>query len=189
MASKSTASPRARLLEAADKLFYDEGIHTVGIDRLLELAGVAKASLYSTFGSKDALVAEYLAARLVRRNERLEEALAQVHAPRARILVVFDVLAQRVAEKDFRGCAFFRAAAEGEPTPRLDSVLTESRRWLRGLFQDLAASAGARDPGRLAAQLMLLYDGAIVVAQMDRDASAALAAKDAAEALLDAQHL
>lgn len=189
MASKSPAGPRSRLLEAADKLFYEEGIHTVGIDRLLEQAGVAKASLYSAFGSKDALVAEYLSARLVRRKERVDAALARLTKPRDRILAVFDVLAERVAEKDFRGCPFFRAAAEGEPTPRLDAVLTQSRRWLHDLFRDLAASAGAKDADGLAAQLVLLYDGAVVVAQMDRDASAPRAARDAAEALLGARHL
>jgi AcrR family transcriptional regulator len=189
MASKSPLGPRARLLEAADKLFYEEGIHTVGIDRLLEQAGVAKASLYSTFGSKDALVAEYLSARLVQRKERVEAALAPLSKPREQILAVFDVLSERVAEKEFRGCAFFRAAAEGEPTPRLDAVLTESRNWLHDLFRDLCAHAGACAPERLATQLVLLYDGAIVVAQMDRDSSAPRVARDAAEALLDAQHL
>jgi AcrR family transcriptional regulator len=177
------------LLEAADKLFYEEGIHTVGIDRVLQQAGVAKASLYSAFGSKDALVAEYLSARLARRNEALEGALAGLAEPRARILAVFDALAVRVAQKDFRGCAFFRAAAEGEPTPRLDAVLTDARRWMHDLFRDLAESAGARDAVRLATQLVLLYDGAIVVAQMDRDLSAPHAAREAAEALLAARHL
>ena len=186
MASKFTASPRARLLEAADKLFYEEGIHTVGIDRLLEQAGVAKASLYSTFGSKDALIGEYLAARLARRSERVEKAIAKHESPRARLLAVFDVLAERVAEKDFRGCAFFRASAEGQPNPRVDAVVDESRRWLKTLFVELAKNAGARSHVRLAAQLVLLYDGAIVAAQMDGDLDAPRAARAAAEALLDA---
>jgi len=186
MASKSDASPRARLLEAADKLFYEEGIHTVGIDRLLEEAGVAKASLYSAFGSKDALIGEYLAARLVRRRERIAAALAKHESARARILAVFDVLSERVAEKDFRGCAFFRATAEGQPSPRVDAVVDESRRWLKALFVDLATSAGLRVPERLATQLVLLYDGAIVAAQLDGDLEAPRAARETAQILLDA---
>lgn len=184
MPAKSTAGPRARLLEAADRLFYEEGIHSVGIDRLLEAAGVAKASLYSTFGSKDALIAEYLAARLVRRRARIEKAVAQHRSPRARILAVFDVLSERVAENDFKGCAFFRAAAEGEPDARIAAVLAESRKWQRDLFVSLCRDAGVKNAPRLAAQLHLLYDGAVVAAQMDGDLTAPQSARAAAEALL-----
>lgn len=186
MASKSSSNPRARLLQAADELFYDEGIHTVGIDRLLEHAGVAKASLYSTFGSKDALIGEYLAARLTRRRQRIEAALAKQSSPRARILAVFDVLSERVAEKDFRGCAFFRASAEGPANPRVDAVVAEARRWLKSLFVELARGAGAEHPERLATQLVLLYDGATVAAQLDGDLDAPRAARETAAALLDA---
>jgi AcrR family transcriptional regulator len=185
MPAKSTAGPRARLLEAADKLFYEEGIHTVGIDRLLEEAGVAKASLYSAFGSKDALIGEYLAARLERRRLRVENAIAKHESPRARILAVFDVLAERVAEKDFRGCAFVRAAAEGQPNERVGAVCDEARRWVKSLFVALAISAGARSPERLAQQLVMLYDGAVVAAQMDEDLDAPRAARDTAEVLID----
>jgi AcrR family transcriptional regulator len=185
MPAKSTAGPRARLLEAADKLFYEEGIHTVGIDRLLEEAGVAKASLYSTFGSKDALIGEYLAARLERRRLRVETAIAKHESPRARILAIFDVLAERVAEKDFRGCAFVRAAAEGQPNDRVDAVCDEARRWVKALFVALAISAGARSPERLAQQLVMLYDGAVVAAQMDEDLDAPRAARETAEMLLE----
>ena len=65
MAVKEAARPsaRERLLAAANELFYDEGVHTVGIDRVIEQAGVAKASLYNTFGSKDELVRTYLQTR------------------------------------------------------------------------------------------------------------------------------
>jgi AcrR family transcriptional regulator len=187
MAAKSDLGPRARLLEAADKLFYEDGIHTVGIDRLLEQAGVAKASLYSTFGSKDALIGEYLAGRLVRRQQRIEKALAKHTSARARILATFDVLSERVAEKDFRGCAFLRAAAEGELNEHVTAVLDESRRWLATLFLELATQAGARNPKRLAAQLVMLYDGAIVAAQMDADLQAPRAAREAAEILVASQ--
>src|ERR1700743_1991478 len=105
-------SPRERLLSAANELFYDEGVHTVGIDRIIERAGVAKASLYSTFGSKDELVKAYLEARLPARERRLVERLARHRTPRARILAVFDVMAEVYAEPQFRGCAFYRASAE-----------------------------------------------------------------------------
>jgi len=184
-ASSASPSPRERLLAAADELFYEQGIHTIGIDRLLDRAGVAKASLYSTFGSKEALIGEYLEGRFERRRQRIESAMARHQSPRARLLAVFDALSQRVAEKDFRGCAFVRAVAEGKPNDRIDAVLQEARSWLRELFVELAAAAGARKPERLARDLVMLYDGAVTAAQIDRDLEAPRAARDAAAVLLE----
>ena len=186
MAAPSSPGPRERLLEAADRLFYRDGIHTVGIDRILEEAGVAKASLYSTFGSKDALIGEYLSQRLARRQERVERAIARHESPRDRILAVFDVLIERAAEKDIRGCAFYRAAAEGEPDEQVSSVLDAARLWLRMLFIGLAQAFGAKDADRLARQLVILYDGALVMAQMESDAQGPKEARAVAEMLIDA---
>src|ERR1700730_2974422 len=92
------ASPRERLLAAANELFYEEGVNTVGIDRVIARAGVAKASLYNTFGSKDELVRAYLEGRQALRQDRTTRALARCDTPRERILCVFEVLGQMVAE-------------------------------------------------------------------------------------------
>src|ERR1700726_605005 len=86
-------SARERLLAAADELFYENGINLVGIDRLIEHAGVAKASLYDCFGSKEELIRCYLQARSERRQARIRERMAQFLAPRDKILGVFDLLA------------------------------------------------------------------------------------------------
>src|SRR5262245_45454507 len=88
------ASARERLPAAADELFYAEGIHTVGIDRVIEKAGVAKASLYSLFGSKDELVRAYLMGRHERRERRLTETLDAFDGPRAKLLGTFDYVAE-----------------------------------------------------------------------------------------------
>src|SRR5262252_2818294 len=101
-----SASARERLLAAANELFYEQGVHTVGIDRIIEKAGVAKASLYSTFGSKEALVRAYLAGRHEARQKRLLQKLERYTTPRDRLLGVFDVLREVVVESQFRGCAF-----------------------------------------------------------------------------------
>src|SRR5262249_42523015 len=74
---KLEGSARDRLLAAATELFYAEGVHTVGIDRVIERAGVAKASLYSTFGSKEELVRAYLAGRAEARQRRVSERIAR----------------------------------------------------------------------------------------------------------------
>src|SRR4030081_2704039 len=102
---------RERLLDAADELFYAEGVHVVGIDRIIERAGVAKASLYSTFGSKDELIRAYLATRHTARKTRIEKKLALCASPRERLLAIFDVLGELVAEPRYRGCAFLRPSA------------------------------------------------------------------------------
>jgi AcrR family transcriptional regulator len=180
------ASPRERLLAAANELFYGEGIHTVGIDRVIEKAGVAKASLYSTFGSKDALVSAYLEGRHEARKARVMKKLATYDTPRARLLGVFDALHDYVGEPRFRGCAFLRASAEGRTDRGVRDACEDARAWTRGLFTELAAAAGARQPKRLAAELVLLYDGATVSAQMDDDRDAARTARAVAAVLLDA---
>jgi AcrR family transcriptional regulator len=181
-------SARERLLAAASQLFYEEGIHTVGIDRVIEHAGVAKASLYSAFGSKDELVRAYLSARQERRQRRFAEriAAAEPDGPRAQLLAIFDLQVEMVAEPGYRGCAFQRATADGIPDKKTRAVCTDSRAWLRGLFAELARAAGASKPDALAQQLCLLYDGAAVAAQVDRDPSAAKAARQVATGLVDA---
>jgi AcrR family transcriptional regulator len=184
--TKFEGSARERLLAAANELFYSEGVHTVGIDRVIEAAGVAKASLYSTYGSKEGLVLAYLELRAQRRRQRISERLARYTEPRARLLAVFELVCELVAEPNYRGCAFANATAEG---PQNDSKVSEvclsSRAWTRNLFVELARDVGAKNAERLGRQLSLLYDGAVVAASVDRDPSAAREALATAKILLD----
>jgi AcrR family transcriptional regulator len=182
----AAASARDRLLVAADELFYEEGIHTVGIDRIIEKAGVAKATLYSVFGSKEELIRAYLRSRLEGRQRRINAALSGLDSPRERILAVFDVLGSYFAEDDFHGCAFLNASAESQPGSAAFEESLTSRAWTRALFTDLARQAGASDPDALARQLRLVYDGAMTSARMDGVAGVANAARTAAAALIDA---
>src|SRR3569623_1161990 len=110
--TKPEGSARERLLAAANELFYEEGVHTVGIDRIIERAGVAKASLYSSFGSKEELVRAYLEGRHALRRKRIMAGLERCETPRDRLLGVFDVLAEVSSTPGFRGCAFYNASAE-----------------------------------------------------------------------------
>ncbi len=180
------SSARGRLLAAADELFYDEGIHSVGIDRVIERAGVAKATLYNVFGSKDELIRAYLTARHAARQERLTKGLARYDTPRERILGVFDVLGEVFAQPGYRGCAFLNASAEATAGTAVAEVSGQSRAWVRSLFTELGRAAGAADPDGLAQQLVLLYDGATVAARMDHDQTAATAARAVATVLVDA---
>jgi AcrR family transcriptional regulator len=179
-------SARERLLAAADELFYEEGVHTVGVDRVIERAGVAKATLYSAFGSKDELIRAYLAARHAARQERMTRKLARFDTPRERLLGVFDILGETTAEPGFHGCAFVNASAEARPGSSIEEISDESRAWVRALFAELGEAAGAADPERLARRLALLYDGATVSARMDRYPAAAAEARAIAAVLIDA---
>jgi len=181
------ASARERLLDAANELFYAEGVHTVGVDRVVERAGVAKATLYTLFGNKDGLVRAYLTARDEAIRERIaRELVARYKTPRDRLLGVFDVQGLMFSDPRFHGCAFARASAEAPQGSSVEEVAEGHRGWLRSLFLELAKEAGARNPEELARQLMLLYDGAAISAWMDRNPSAATAARSVATALVDA---
>ena len=187
MTGKTAARPSARdrLLAAANELFYTEGVHTVGIDRVIERAGVAKASLYNTFGSKDGPVRAYLEIRHANVAGHITRALERYSTPRDRLLGVFDAQGELFAEPGFRGCAFASASAES-PTDMVTRAAADCRGWVRGLFAGLAREAGVPDPEGLAGRLHLLYDGASQSARMDHDPSAASAARAAAAVLLDA---
>jgi len=179
-------SARERLLAAANELFYDEGVHTVGIDRIIEQAGVAKASLYNTFGSKDELVRAYLQTRHDSVTQRIMAAVDRYDTPRERLLAVFEGQGELYAQAGYRGCAFARASAESRPGDAAEQATETYRRWVRDLLTGLAAQAGAPEPGILARQLHLLYDGSGQSARLDRDPAAAAAARTAAATLLAA---
>jgi AcrR family transcriptional regulator len=188
MAVKNAARPSARdrLLAAADELFYEEGVHTVGIDRVIEHAGVAKGSLYNTFGSKDELIRAYLEGRHARMAQRITGALERCETPRGRLLGVFEAQGELFAEPGYRGCAFARASAESRPGDLVEQAAEDYRGWVRALFTRLAGEAGVPDAPGLARQLHLLYDGSGMSARMDHDPTSAAAAGAAAAALLDA---
>jgi len=183
-AKAARLSARERLLAAADELFYENGINTVGIDRLIEHAGVAKASLYDCFGSKDELVRAYLQERNLARQRRINERLAKYNTSAAKILSIFDLLGEIASQPGFRGCAFARASGDANASIPVKAVCAESRAFLLGRFTELARDAGAGDPELLGRQLVLLHDGASVAAHLDRNRDAVTTARTLAEQML-----
>ena len=176
--------PRERLLEAARELFYAEGVHTVGIDRVIERAGVAKASLYSSFGSKEGLVKAYLEDYHDRVIGRRRAAAESEQEPVAAILAVFDSLARDYNRPDYNGCAFSGARAEEPAGGPVDDAARAYRAEMREIFRELCVKAGAKEPDLLAWQLQLLYSGGAESAKIERDAEVAAAQRAAAETLL-----
>lgn len=177
---------RERLLAAADELFYTEGVHVVGVDRIAERAGVTKATLYNIFGSKEDLVRAYLDQHLRNRQADIGRIVAAKPSPRAGILGVFAELEVALKATDFRGCRFIMATAEARPGDASEATSAQYRDWLLGLFTELGKAAGARHAAQLGRRLLLLYDGGAVAARMDLDrAGAAEAMHSAVVALLD----
>ena len=188
MESQTTrrTSARERLLAAADELFYENGINLVGIDRVIEHAGVAKASLYDCFGSKEELIRAYLKGRADKRQARIVERLAGLETPQEKILGVFELMAETANSPDYRGCAFQRASAEAGPSSLIKGTCDEPRAWLRSQFTELARQAKAADPELLGRQLVFLYDGASLAASVDGDRNAPQAAQVVAAQMIPA---
>ena len=190
-ASKSSRKPvRERILETASQLFYREGIQNVGIDRIIAESGVAKMSLYNHFKSKDALIEAFLRQRDQQWRQwfvaRVEEGSSE---PKQQLLRLFDVLQEWFESPDFRGCAFINATVElANPShpgyqAALDhqqAVYTFIHRLVKIEVEELEYAE------RLARQLLLLVQGAIVVAMMQNHPLAAVEAKRAATLLLNA---
>jgi AcrR family transcriptional regulator len=171
-----SGSARARLLQAADELFYTEGIHTVSIDRVIEHAGVAKASLYNVFGSKDQLIRAYLTYRHDVRKSRIESHVAQHAAPERRILAVFDALEELIADPAWSGCPFLAATGESRTDPTVREVCELVREFTRACFLVEAERMDLADPDSLADTLVLLHDGALARAHAADDVQAAIRA-------------
>ena len=177
---------RDHLVDTALQLFQRHGYHATGIDRILAEAGVAKMTLYNHFKSKD----ELILAALRRRDEQFRNAFMRnverrAKAPRARLLACFDVLAEWFAESGFSGCSFINAAGEfAAPDDPIHAACGENKRLSLAYVRDLAEQAGAADAQGLADGLMLLMEGAIVMAHVAGDPQAAQKAKRAAEVLV-----
>ncbi|WP_431040633.1 TetR/AcrR family transcriptional regulator [Streptomyces sp. P1-3] len=179
---------RARLLDAAERLFYERGIQAVGMDELRSAAGVSLKRLYQCFPSKNDLVEEYLR----RRDDRWRTALSDYatrHAatPEGRLLAVFDWLQEWFAAPGFRGCAFVNSFGElGAVADGVARAARDHKHAVREYMADLARDLGAGDPSALAGQLVLLVDGAITTAAISGDPAAARHARTAAETLIAA---
>jgi AcrR family transcriptional regulator len=168
------------ILTAAGGLFYREGIRAVGIDRIIEEANVAKATLYRHFPSKDHLVAAYLQDRHERVIRSLHEVLGVVIDPRDQINLIFERLHEKADSPEFRGCAFALAVAEHGDSERVVSIARTHKQTVRDIFRSIISK------DQPAAHLALLYEGALATVAVGRDPQAVLVARDCALSVFDA---
>jgi AcrR family transcriptional regulator len=187
-ATGTTLTPRERILQTAERLFYRDGYHAVGVDTIIAESGVAKMSLYRHFPSKDDLIAAYLE----RANEQLlawmEGLIAPHRSPRRALEAVFDGVAKLASSPECLGCAFVGAAAEfPEPDHPGHRVALEHKRAVVDRLRRLAEDASARDPEALAEELLLVMDGAWSAARVFGPGSHGRRAAAAARALIAAR--
>ncbi len=181
----TSATPRERLLDAAGELFYRDGV-SIGVDALCKAAGVSKKSMYQLFRSKDELIAESLASRGPSYQTLLHPGSEDDRPPRDRILTVFERQDQMVAEGNYLGCPYVSTAVELKNPEHPGSVVARHfKQQLTDFFHRELVKAGAEDPGTLAIQLTMIFDGASARAVVRAQALGGIGVITAA-ALLDA---
>ena len=169
-ASRSAVRPspaRQRLLKAATELFYREGIHSVGVDRIIEAAGVTRATMYKQFDGKEGLVLAYLDGE----DQQLRGLFAQAAGESSDPLVLLDLtiagIEHDIRERHTRGCPFINAAAEYPDDGPVRALIADHREWFRATLRQLADAAGLTEPDAVAASLVLLRDAALVGGYLD----------------------
>lgn len=177
-----------RVLDAASVLFYERGIHAVGVDTIAESAGVTKKTLYDRFGSKEHLVVTYLQARDARWREHVAAHLEQHPDPGIdRVLAIFDAAISWSDENSPKGCSAINARAEigdGHDGHPVFPEVARQKTWLLETFAELCREARIADPDRTSRLLMLLYEGAIVTVGMETFAHPFELARDSARDVL-----
>jgi AcrR family transcriptional regulator len=158
---------RDRLLDAADRLFYQEGVRAVGIDRVLAEADAAKASLYQHFGCKDQLVASYLERRTAYARAHIEAYLATT-PPSQRALKFFDWVVEWAESKDFRGCPLQHTVTElTDAAHPARAIARGQREWFTERLVEWTTAAGVKDARAKARALLVLFDGAVAGSEVD----------------------
>lgn len=173
-----------RILEVSGDLFYEHGIHAVGVDTIAAVSGVTKRTLYDRFGSKENLVAAYLQARHQRWWRCLEQRLER--GPASPVLALFDSSFEDVEPKD-RGCAFINAAGELPPDHPGRGVVRAHKRAVRARIGDLLRETppAEGEPTAVADQVFLLLEGALAHRGIDADDRLVRSARRAVARLTD----
>lgn len=184
-------SKRDELVRSAKQIFYRNGFHATGMDRIVAETGISKTSMYNHFRSKEELILATLRLRDEEFRNWLFRRMAELGStPREQLLAMFDALGEWFVQPDFRSCMFIKASSEFQETEHaIHAQCAEHKRLLFEHVRDLAASAGADDPAALAAHLLLLKEGAIVTAHLGDGTRTIKSAKAAAETLLAAANL
>lgn len=184
----SQEDPALRLVLTAARLFNEDGIHAVGINRIVAEAGVARMTLYNQFGSKEGLVWAVMERESKAWFEWLDSELTRTagEPAEARISAFFALLGQWFSRHDFKGCSFINAVGEHSLDSGVRPVAKAHRKANFEYIRRLIADGDVTNLDHLANQITILADGATVTAMVTGDASMASDAGDAAVALFSA---
>ena len=187
-AAEAGASARERILDASYELFSQRGIRSVGVNEVIERAGVATATLYRHFPSKDELVLAFLQLREQRWTRDFVEAGAMSRGsdPEQRLLAIFDVFDEWFHRDDFEACSFINVLLEMGPEHSAGRASLWHLEQIRSIVRRLAEEAGLRDTESLARSFHILMKGSIVAAS-EGDTQAAQRGKSMASLLIE-QH-
>jgi AcrR family transcriptional regulator len=158
----STSKARTRLLDTATRIFYTEGIHSVGIDRIIAEAQVTRATLYRHFTGKEQLVLAYLEQADQAIRAQVAAAVADNPSPADQIRAIAAGIADNIKSPGFRGCAFLNAAAEyHDPAHPVHQAVLTHRQWFLDTVTDLLAQAGGTPADAAGRHFVMLRDGAM----------------------------
>jgi AcrR family transcriptional regulator len=177
---------RERILATATEMFQADGVHGTGINAIIARSGVAKDTLYKHFRSKDDLVVEVIRQRDAQWCRRLREGVeAATEDPKGRLLAVFALLDSELADPAYSGSVFLAASTDyPDPAHPVRLACKEHKVAVRAYLAGLARDAGHARPDILAAQLLLLLDGAICARILQDDREAGSRARQAAAVLI-----
>ncbi|MCR6483048.1 TetR/AcrR family transcriptional regulator [Amycolatopsis sp. OK19-0408] len=165
MALKSggqVSEARSRLLETATRIFYAEGLHSVGIDRIVAEAQITRATLYRHFPGKEDLVVAYLRGVHEMEREGFDKVLAGEPPAVDALRAIARSIADGIRSAHFRGCAFLNAVAEyPDPAHPVHQAVLAHREWFLGVVTDLLAQVGETPAGPAARHFVMLRDGAM----------------------------
>lgn len=176
---KDTPNVRQRILDTAGRLFYQQGYPLTGINQLIAEAGVAKASLYQHFRTKDEILHAYLQQVSQQWFEQVDEALATGATPKAKVLAVFDRLHDFLVAVNFRGCNFQNALLQLPPAEQEVRALIQGHKNRMG-----RVFAGLLGKEPLAEEITLLFEGALISSQIYSNPTPVATARRLAERLL-----
>jgi AcrR family transcriptional regulator len=177
------SATRARILETATSLFYERGVHAVGVNEIAAAAGASKLSLYRYFPSKAELVRAMLTEHSDRIHAWLDRRTATATGPDG-VLAVFDLLTEWFAQPGYHGCAIVNGVTDTRADPEVAAIARTHLHRYRDLLENRLASLDVADAKALARRLLLLIEGASVVVTIEGNTDAGADARAAAETLL-----
>ncbi|KZK80338.1 putative HTH-type transcriptional regulator TtgW [Pseudovibrio sp. W64] len=190
MAQKTQRTTRDRILDAANKLFYGEGIRAVSVDAVAEKAGITKKTLYYHFKSKDDLVTEYLISRDQPNLEAFATWFDEAEGSAAdKTAAIFLRVASNARHPKWKGCGFIRTAAELANMPGHPAVVVgaKHKKTFEAWLAERYTLAGLMEPEVLARRVVLLMEGAFSIMLIHRDPAYAEEAADTAKCLVELQ--